>query len=236
MRCTLVGLAALSLAAPAGATTMLFDFGNIARQTALPGWNNVVYTNPDPPPPLETVVDSTGANVPGVSLAITDQFFINGQPSQIGSESPSGDAAAYPVDATDDYFFGHTGPFAGAEDNPTGAITLAGLDQGLAYDFRFFSARNGVNDSRETAFSVVGANSASGVNVTSNNDSEVLSLPGVFPDANGEITVTVSAGPGNDNGNAFYYINVMQVDFIPEPGAATLLALAAGSFVAARRR
>lgn len=227
MRWHLLGVLAICAAQPANATTLLFDFGNTGQQTELTGWNNVIYPNPEPAPTVDPVVDSTGAVVPGVTLEIPDQFFINGPPSQLGSESPAGDAAAFPVSATDDYFFGHTGAFAGGPDNSTGGLKLTGLDPSQAYDFTFFSARNGVNDSRETAYSVTGANAANGVLEAANNDSNVLVLDGIFPDGNNEISVGVSAGAGNTNGLEFYYINLMQVSTaIPEPSAAMLLTLA----------
>lgn len=236
MRCLLTVVLLSALATPSHAATMLFDFGNAAQQSPN-GWNNVLYPNPDPAPPLFAVFDSTGAIVPGVTFEVTDQFFINGPPSQLGTESPSGDAAAYPVSATDDYFFGHTGAFAGGEDNQTGAFKLTGLDQSATYDFTFMSSRTGVNDSRETAYVVAGANSANGLLEASNNDSNVLKLTGITPDGAGEIEVTVSAGPNNTNGNGFYYVNLMQVDTggrVPEP--ASLALLVAGAAGCARRR
>ncbi len=231
----LVAGSTLALGASASGQTMLFDFGNTGQQTLSPGWNNVTYPNPDPAPTLFVVFDDTGAIVPGVTLEIPDQFFINGPPSQLGTESPSGDAAAYPVSATDDYFFGHTGDFAGGPDNPTGGIKITGLDQSLTYDFTFMSSRTGVNDSRETAYSVTGANSADGLLEASNNDTEVLSITGIFPDANDEIYIEVSAGPNNTNGNSFYYINLMQVDAVPEPASLGLLG-ASGLMLLRRRR
>ena len=218
------------LAAPVSAETMLFDFGNTARQTA-GNWNNIVPATTD----LFAVFDTDGGIVPGVTLAITDTFFQTGEPSQLGSEAPAGDAAGFPVDATDDYFFGHTGPFAGADDNPYGEVRLSGLNPATAYNFTFFSARNGVTDNRETMFTALGANSLSGVAVTSNNNTEVLRLDGVFPDTNGDIFVGVEAGPGNDNSNEFFYINLMQVDAVPEPSA-VMLALASAALTLSGRR
>lgn len=237
MRWQLAWLCALAAATPASAVTMNFDFGNINRQTADTGWNNITHANGAPTDPLFVVVDENGDPVPGVTFVETDEFYIVGQPSQIGSENPSGDAAGFPVDATDDYYFGHTGAFGGGDDNQTGGFKLTGLNQSLSYDFTFFSARNGVNDNRETLFSVTGANNGSGVAVTSNNDSQVLNVNGIFPDANSEISVVVSAGPNNDNGNGFFYINLMSVtDGVPEPASGLLLVLATGLAAVGRRR
>ncbi|TWU30426.1 PEP-CTERM sorting domain-containing protein [Bythopirellula polymerisocia] len=237
MRWQLALLCALATATPASAVTMSFDFGNNARLTNLSGWNDVFHASGSPTDTLFVVVDENGNAVPGVTLVETDPFYIVGQPSQGGSESPSGAAAGFPVDATDDYYFGHTGAFGGGDDNPTGGFKLTGLDQNLAYDFTFFSSRTGVNDNRETAFSVTGANVGSGVIATSNNDSEVLSLNGITPDGNSEISIAVMAGPNNDNGNGFYYINLMQVSTaIPEPTTGLLLALAGGFAAFGRRR
>ncbi|TWT72709.1 hypothetical protein Pla123a_40080 [Posidoniimonas polymericola] len=230
-------LACLAIATPAAATTMNFDFGNNGRQTNVPGWNNVVHDNGSPSPTLFVVFDDTGVAVPGVTLEETDEFYIVGQPSQGGSESPAGDAAGLPVDATDDYYFGHSGAFGGGDDNPTGGFKLTGLDQNLAYDFLFFSSRTGVNDNRETAFSVTGSNVGSGLTATSNNDSEVLTISGIMPDANSEIAISVSAGPNNDNGNGFYYVNLMQVSTaVPEPASGLLIALSGGLTALRRRR
>lgn len=228
--------AVLLAAAPSVAETMLFDFGNTARQSPqppnVPTWNNVVPATTQ----LFALFNSDGGIVPGASLEITDTFFQTGEPSQLGAENPSGDAAGYPVDATDDYFFGHTTPFAGAPENPYGEVTLSGLDPSQAYDFTFFSSRNGVNDNRETNFEVTGDSAVSGVAVTSNNQSEVLRFLGVLPDANGDIVIGVSPGAANDNNNGFYYINLMEVSTsIPEPTSAAIL-LVSGLILAAKRR
>lgn len=237
MKMSLAVCCAMLIAGPVSATTMLFDFGNTGRQSPqppnVPTWNNVVPATTQ----LFALFDADGGIVPGASLEITDLFFQTSEPSQLGSESPTGDAAGYPVDATDDYFFGHTTPFAGAAENPYGEVTLSGLDPSQAYDFTFFSARNGVNDNRETQFDLTGDATASGIAVTSNNNSEVLRFIGVLPDANGDVVVGVSPGPGNDNGNGFYYINLMEVSTsIPEPTAAALALVGVLGLVRRRRR
>lgn len=208
--------------APASATTLLFDFGRTNLQT--PGnWNNVVPATTT----LFALFDSDGGIYGTAGLEITDTFFQTGEPSQLGSENPAGDAAGYPVEATDDYFFGHTTPFAGADPNPLGQVKLFNLEADKSYNFTFFGSRQTVNDNRETAFDVDGANSLSGALAVSNNNTEVLRLEGITPDGNNEIFVSVSPGVNNDNSNGFYYIGLMQVDVVPEP-TSLLLILAGG--------
>ncbi len=217
------------LSQTAGATTLLFDFGRTDLQTS-PGWNNVVPATTT----LFATFDSANTLTP-IGFEITDTFFQTGEPSQLGSEAPAGDAAAYPVSATDDYFFGHTTAFAGADPNPLGQFKLFNLDPGKAYDFTFFASRQVVTDIRDASYAVNGANSASGVLNASNNNTEVLKLTGIVPDANNEIFVDLTPGPDNDNSNGFFYIGLMQVDIVPEPASLSLLA-AAGLCVLGRRR
>lgn len=229
---------ALAVACSANAETLLFDFGNVNQLSPAapntPAWNNILRPADGGVPPV--LVDSLGNNTL-VGLFFTDDFFINGPPSQLGSEAPAGDAAAYPVSATDDYLFGHTGAFAGEPDNSLSSFSLFGLDPNSLYDFTFFSARNGVNDNRDTAYNVAGANSGSGVATTANNDTEVLVIGDISPTAGGTIDIDVSAAATNTNGLGFYYLNVMQIDVraVPEPSS-TLMALLAMSSIGLRAR
>lgn len=236
MKMQLAACCVLLCAGPVSATTMLFDFGRTTVQTnqppVVPAWNNIVPATTS----LFALFEEGGAIVPGASLEITDTFFQTGEPSTGGSEAPSGDAAGYPVSATDDYFFGHVTAFAGADPNPYGEVTLSGLDPNQAYDFKFFSSRTGITDNRETQFSVIGAATSTSVTATSNNQSEVLSFVGVMPDANGDIAVGVAPGPNNDNGVGFFYINLMEVSTaIPEPTTAALVLVGSLGILGRRR-
>lgn len=223
MKALITTLCIFALALPASANTFLIDFGRTDLQTN-PGWNNVVPATTT----LFSLLDSTNTFT-AVGLEITDQFFQTGEPSQLGSEAPVGDAAGYPVSATDDYFFGHTTPFAGADPNPLGQLKLFNLDPSLRYNFTFFASRQIVTDTRDASYAVTGANSASGVLNASNNNSEVLRLNGIIPDGNNEIFVDVTPGPNNDNSNGFYYIGLLEVNSIPEPATLSLLSLIAAS-------
>ena len=223
----------LVLTSYASATTVLFDFGRTDLQTN-PNWNNVVPATTT----LFALFDSDG-NLHGTAgFEITDVFFHTGEPSQLGSEAPVGDAASYPVSATDDYFFGHITPFAGADANPLGQFKLFNLDANSFYSFTFFASRQTVSDIRDASYTVRGDNSGSVVLNASNNNSEVVRVDDIIPDGNGEIFVDVEVGPQNDNGNGFYYIGLMQVDIrpIPEPTTLALFGLAAATLAGGRRR
>jgi len=225
----LAATASLTLSQAANAETLLFDFGRTDLQSN-PGWNNVVPATGT----LFATFDS-GNNLTATGFEITDTFFQTGEPSSLGSPAPAGDAAAYPVSATDDYFFGHTTAFAGADANPLGQFKLFNLDPSKTYDFTFFASRQTVNDIRDASYAVNGANSGSVVLNASNNNTEVVTVSGISPDGNNEIFVDVTPGPNNDNGNGFYYIGLMQVDIVPEPASLSLLA-ASGLLVLGRRR
>lgn len=214
-------------AANASIQTLFIDFGNVNQLTA-GDYNNVTETTVS----LLNLVDSTGAPS-GITLTIDDPFFNNGPPSQLGTESPSGDAAIFPVSATDDYLFGHTGAFAGGDSNPTGGFVLSGLNDAFTYNFTFLGSRTGVSDNRETRYSVAGLNNDTGLLAVSNNDSQVLDLLTISPNA-GEISVSVEAGPNNDNGNSFYYLNALRIEVVPTP--TTAAPLLAGAVLLTRRR
>lgn len=225
----LAAAATLTASQTADAETLLFDFGRTDLQSN-PGWNNVVPATTT----LFATFDSLG-NLTPVGLEITDTFFQTGEPSQLGSEAPAGDAAAYPVSATDDYFFGHTTGFAGADPNPLGQFKLFNLDPSKTYDFTFFASRQVVGDTRDASYAVNGANSGSVVLNASNNNTEVVTVAGISPDGNNEIFVDVTPGPNNNNGQGFYYLGLVQVDVVPEPASIALMG-ASGLMVLGRRR
>ncbi len=210
------------------ASTLLFDFGRTDLQSN-PGWNNLVPATGT----LFATFDSSNALTP-IGIEITDPFYQAGEPSPLGSGAPAGDAASYPVSATDDFFFGHAAAWGSQAPNPLGQFKLFNLDPSMTYDFTFFASRQVVSDNRETSYVVNGANSDSGVLDAANNNTEVLRINGILPDANNEIFVDVTPGPNNSTSTGFYYINLMQVDVVPEPASVALMG-AAGLMVLGRR-
>jgi len=223
-----VALAIATSSASASVQTFFFDFGNDSQPT-IGNYNNVSELTVQ----LNNIIDDSGA-ASAIDFEMDDPFFNNGPPSQIGSEAPAGDAAIFPVSATDDYLFGHTGAFAGGESNPTGGFVLSGLNDAFTYNLTFFGSRTGVNDNRETRYTVNGVLTDTGLLGTSNNDTEVLNFLGVSP-SGGEISVSVEAGPNNDNANQFYYMGALRLQTIPAPATGAPI-LAAIALLARRRR
>lgn len=213
----------------ASAETLLFDFGRTDRQSDPNQFNNFIPAVASIP---NTINDA--GNPSGISAEIVDAFFNTGEPSQLGTESPTGVAAQFGADATDDYFFGHTTAFAGADPNPLAIIEFGNFAPTDLVTFTIFSSRANVTDNRETQFDVIGGNGASGALNPSNNDSAVLVIPGITPDGAGNISLNVSPGLNNDNTNGFYYLNAIRIDIVPAPGTLGIAGL--GALVLLRRR
>ncbi|MGD9632419.1 MAG: hypothetical protein AB7G28_02195 [Pirellulales bacterium] len=218
---------AVTLATPARAATMFFDFGDTAQQT---GGN---YNNMTPAQnPLFNVIDSNGAGT-GIGLEIGG--FNELGPNLNGTQAPTGDAAMFDVQATRDNLFGHSDNFNIGSPRPLGEIELTGLNPALAYDFAFFGSRTGVTDNRETKYTATGANSSFALLNASANTSTVAVVPGILPTAGGTIAIRVEAGPNNNNGSKFFYLGAMRITSIPEPTAGLLLLSGAIGIVTLRR-
>lgn len=90
-------------------------------------------------------------------------------------------------------------------------IEFTGFESNDIYEFCFFASRNGVSDNRETNYTVIGATEQVASLNASNNASDIVCISNVQADADGKITLKVSAGDSNNNGNQFYYINAMRI-------------------------
>ncbi len=168
-----------------------FDFGT---QVAPAPFFHMNQPNNDP---RFNLPDATGNNT-GISLSVTARF--NGEN---GSGAPD-NTLGFPAEVSRDAFWSDAS-------NPTSGFTLYNLNTGLKYKFVFFGSRDGVGDNRETKYEVVGANSGSGAHNASSNKSAVTVIDGIQPASDGTIDVILSAGPNNNNGSKFFYINAMIV-------------------------
>lgn len=231
-------LVAVLLAAPLSAATLYFDFGDAASPSAGSNYNDVTVNGNPQPIVLANTFDSTGA---GTGIGLTASGFFPGS-NQDGSQTPGGAAAAtFIASATRDNAFTHVGAFGGQETNPEGLLVFTGLDNSTAYDFTFFASRMNVTDIRETLYTVTGSNSASAALNASNNTENIAAVSGILPNA-GSISITVEAGPNNNNGGTsatatkFAYLGALRVSTaIPEPATFGLLSLSALGLVFRRR-
>ncbi|WP_052466989.1 DUF4886 domain-containing protein [Psychroserpens damuponensis] len=90
-------------------------------------------------------------------------------------------------------------------------IEFTGFESNDTYEFCFFASRNGVSDNRDTDYTVVGATEQTANLNAANNATDTVCISNVQADADGKITLKVSAGDANTNGNQFYYINAMKI-------------------------
>lgn len=248
------GIIAAALLAPASAkaATVLIDFGTTGSPTTTDAlsrsWNNVVPLTDTAGNPYNLNA-STGASsgiqmVIGNPPATTSQIGFNNA-NDNGTQGPAGTAAArgYPVTATRDSGFGNANAAFDQGTVQTVRLTLSGLDPSQTYNFYFFASRgsdNGggtVSDNRETSYQVTGATTpAAALLNASNNTSSVASVLGVGPNGSNEIQIDITRGAANTNGTGFYYLNVLEIESVPEPASLGLLGIGATTVLLRRRR
>lgn len=111
-------------------------------------------------------------------------------------------------------FFGHVLAWGTTPPYEQGVFKLYGLDPSKSYELCYYGSRTG-SDNRETAFIATGTNTntvyVNTATVSPAHPPVVCNAIGITPDSNGEITVTVTAGPNNNQANKFYYINAMRI-------------------------
>jgi lysophospholipase L1-like esterase len=181
-----------------------FDFGNSANTTA-GNWNNVVITTQNQEGLTFNVINVEGTTT-GAVFTLTDSFdFINSN----GTSAPNG-ALPFPTSASRDSFFGATDAGFNGNVNPTGGFTLSGLDIAKYYSFSVFSSRAGVNDNRETLYTVTGSTISAKALNPANNTSNTADILNIQANASGEITFEAKPGPNNNNGSGFYYLGAIQ--------------------------
>ena len=80
------------------------------------------------------------------------------------------------------------------------------------YDFTFYASRMSVGDNRETGYTVTGANAGFAALNPSINEQEFVTVTGIEPDAEGQITIDLAPTPNNVNSYHFTYLGVMRVE------------------------
>jgi len=142
-----------------------------------------------------------------ISLVMLSRF--NGA-NEAGTLEPT----IFPSDATRDSLFGNTEIF-GTLENIFPSFKFTGLNPQTSYDLTFFASRAGVNDNRETGYTVTGATTGFAALDPVNNISNLVTIAGMSPDAAGEITISLAPTANNNNANHFTYLGVLKLDAIP---------------------
>ncbi len=219
---------ALGLALPASAS-LYYDLGGPDYPTS-GNYNNIVGSDTYSPSPVMNCVDDTGAST-GINVMVDDSFYLNRNPN--GPTTPTGDATIFEGSATRDSLFGCMNPFYGTAD-PTAGLLFWGLDTQKEYNFTIFASRGTTSDNREAMYTIDGVNSGVAYLDAGNNTGNVAVISGIIPNASGEISLDITAGPSNNNSYGFFYIGAIKMDVVPEPATMSLLLI--GAAVALRRR
>lgn len=198
-------LLAAGLLSSASAATILIDFGTNPTSGQSDTWNNVTsYSVGQKSTDLRTTVNSST----NYSLSITQSGFAGG--------TDDGPVTLTPTSAFRD---GYYGAFqTGTTDAPS-IIRLSGLDPSLTYTFTFFGSvsRSGTRGARYT----VGSQFAE--LETANNASTWSAPISGTPDSSGNLDIVISRASFNTDQS--YLLNVVRIDFIPEPTTALLSVL-----------
>lgn len=211
---------------------LLVDFGATGTPTVFGAgdpdnyWNNVVAEIGGSDTGGVTNLVKTDGAATAINLQMVSRF--NG-----ANENGINPPAIFVASATRDSLFGNTEPFNGIE-NITPIFKLTGLNPAVNYDFSFYASRMGVGDNRETRYTVTGATEASADLNVANNETEIAVVSDIKPTAEGEISIALTPGANNDNGNHFTYLGVLQVDWeastVATPAVLSAPAYAGGAF------
>jgi len=179
--------------------TINIDFGTSLSTGT---WNNMNTAAKDT---ILNLINTQKQNT-GISIWIHDAFTgVN----TWGTTTPA-PALKIPSTASSDSFFGSVTAHEGVTE-PTGGLTLSGLNHNSKYTFTFFASRTGIADNRETQYKVAGKTEQTVTLNPANNTVNAATVSDMVPADNGTILITVGPGPNNTNASKYYFIGVMQV-------------------------
>ena len=92
-----------------------------------------------------------------------------------------------------------------------GVLSLSNLNPSHLYDFTFFASRMSVSDNREGLYTVSGVNSGSATLDAANNTSNVCTVAGIKPTAQGEIAITLQSGDNNTTSAGYFYLGAFKI-------------------------
>ncbi len=103
--------------------------------------------------------------------------------------------------------------FYGSNNNSEAVIKLTKLNRNKYYNFSFYGSRRDVNDNRETSYTVTGRHKPVTVYQNASNNASVISVvKDIRPNENGEVTISITYGPNNNNASKFFYLNALMIE------------------------
>lgn len=179
---------------------VLVDFGNA---TPAPTWNQMTSFTVGSKINLK---DTKNVFV-GMSLTIKQRFNAINSDGATATNTPLN----MPSTVSSRSFYGNArGPLFNGIVTPTGEIEVAGLLPNLNYTFSFFGSR-AASDNRETLFTLQGSNTGSASLNPSSNTTQIATVANIKPNAEGKITISVTAGPNNVSANGWFYLNAAKI-------------------------
>ncbi len=190
-----------------GYVTVKVDLGDSANESPFP-WNNITSASYESQ--VDNCTDSDG-NYTGITVVLKDFF------TGVNRDGLSANASFNIADqASADSFYGESS-------NPTGAIRFSNLDTDIAYDFSIFASRD-AGDNREAKYVASGSNESTSYLDAASNTDNIVQINGIYPNSEGTITITASAGPNNSNSAGYFYLGAVimsyeepEVDQEPDP-------------------
>ena len=170
------------------------------------GWNGINFLTENSTLALTATNDSSS----GISATVVT--VLAGLNSS-GSSSPTNAASEFAA-AGGDSVYGCDVTFNGGL-SPTGMVRFSGMNTNVAYSFTMYASRMGATDTRDALYTLSGANTDSAVLDAAGNDSEVVVVSDIYPNAAGEIEFSMTGGPGNNNSYGFFYLSAMKIEYIP---------------------
>ena len=129
------------------------------------------------------------------------------------NEAGTQGSSLYPASATRDSLYGNVEEWSGLADVlPQFAIT--GMDTNTKYDLTFFASRMSTGgDFRQTKYSLSGAESAEVLLDAAENIENTVTASDLSPNQDGEIIISMTPGPDNNNSFHFIYLGALQIDW-----------------------
>jgi hypothetical protein len=192
--------------------TIYIDFGSRSTVSSEDTWNQVSINS--------TIQNAVGNGTGTPHVYFSDLLDASGSSTEIefsmsdayaGTNTDGTTEGPYPSGATSDSLFGCSTTWGGYTENGQTVFHFSNLDPLASYDFSFFASRMEATDNRETRYSVQGANSGIVDLNVSSNTATVAEIIDMKPDSDGQITLTISAGPENDNSYVFYYLGALEL-------------------------